>query len=583
MKKWFQKNKYTIWYSLCFLFLGLIDQRRGSAKGDVQMAFANLTGVVVTCMLLPAMKKAFFRWKGFAVWAAAAVVLTPVACVVGDNYWSYNGQWYTAMIDAALLSGLILYVIWNRKAIKEEKRLNGLCFGTVLAMLLLMSLSVHDSLWPLWFLGLFGCFYLIGIPKELEKHFFLGMLYGLILWFFIQQIIAFGFRPYDYVRYRGLYSGETQNGLFYMIIFCAFLCLWLYKKEKKAAWWSRLLCFLLAAGCVSFMLLTGGRAPLVGAVAAGAVGLMGYDIFSRKRFRHWLAQGVALGLCVLLLFPVVYGCVRYLPTILHHPVWFEGEYNADTSVHSYDPWNSERYITFEKAVDFNIGRILQMLGIDFQITEGTVKIDTPLTMKVLAAEPGEPGSSPDNPFALPGIDFSSSISVRKTIYAYYFSHLNLMGHVSGDSTFYIRNNLTFGHAHNMFLQVAFDYGIPAGIIFLLWNALCLVRLLCRKNLQGLTAAVFVTAILLFGFSEMAVVPGQITLVLLFLLYYWGMQKRLTDKGKRQGLFDKAKQKDCLTGKPGGMEKMADNVCMDINVLDACSLGIIVIKYCNWVS
>ena len=100
-----------------------------------------------------------------------------------------------------------------------------------------------------------------------------------------------------------------------------------------------------------------------------------------------------------------------------------------------------------------------------------------------------------------------------------------MGHVSGESTFYIRDNLTFGHAHNMFLQVAFDYGIPAGIIFLLWNVFCLVRLLSRKNLQGLTAAVFVAAILVFGLSEMAVVPGQITLVLLFLLYYWGMQKR----------------------------------------------------------
>ena len=82
----------------------------------------------------------------------------------------------------------------------------------------------------------------------------------------------------------------------------------------------------------------------------------------------------------------------------------------------------------------------------------------------------------------------------------------------------------YGHAHNMFLQIAYDYGITAGILFLLWNLYCLVRLLRRRDMPGLFCAVFLAGILVYGCTEMALVPGQITLVLLFILYYFGMQK-----------------------------------------------------------
>ena len=525
MKAWLKRYQMEIWYALCFLMLGWIDQRRGSAVGEVQMIFANLTGPVVVLLLFPSLKKEFFRWRGFFLWLGASAVLGTAACVIGDNYWRYTGQWYTVVLNIALIAGLLLYLVWNRRSLAEGKRLNRTCFFLVMLLLVLMTVSVHESFWPLWFLGLFGAFYLIGIPDGKERSFLLGMLWGFILWFFIQQTVAFGFRPYDYVRYRGMYSGETQNGLFYLMIFCAFLCLWLYLTEKKVSGWKRVLCFLLAGGCVSFIFLTGGRSALTGAFAAGAVGLVGYDILFRKSFRHWLPRGAALLACVVVLLPVVYGCVRYLPVILHHPIWFEGEYNPDTSVHSYDPWNSERYITFEQVIDNNVGRALQMLGIDLNMAEGGVRLPTPLTLQARAAESTQPGSSPENPFMLEGTDTKSSISIRKTIYAYYASHLNWTGHTSQESGFYMTEKHFYGHAHNMFLQFAYDYGILAGAVFLIWNVYCLLRLLNRRDMTGLCCAVFLMAIFLFGFTEMTVVPGQITLVLLFILYYFGMQKK----------------------------------------------------------
>lgn len=88
---------------------------------------------------------------------------------------------------------------------------------------ILMVLSQHEKTETLWYLLIYGGFYIIGIPENKRKDFLTGMLNGILAWFFIQQIIAFGFRPYDFVRYRGLYSGETQSGLFYMLVYCAFL------------------------------------------------------------------------------------------------------------------------------------------------------------------------------------------------------------------------------------------------------------------------------------------------------------------------------------------------------------------------
>ena len=168
--------------------------------------------------------------------------------------------------------------------------------------------------------------------------------------------------------------------------------------------------------------------------------------------------------------------------------------------------------------------MLQIMGIDLFGKDRQGRIKTPALLVAYAAAPGEPGSSPDNPFFLEETDFHDSISIRRTIYYYYASHLNLAGHSKADTGFYMENGAYQEHAHNMFLQIAYDHGIIAGVLFVVWNLWCLVRLLLRKDMQGIICASFLTAILVYGSAEMAVTPGQITMTLLFLIYYFGMQK-----------------------------------------------------------
>lgn len=526
-----KKNWCVWWYAACFLLLGLIDQRQGSARGEIQMLFADLVGGVVFLLLLPSLRKEFWSTGLFKVAGSVLLVALVLFHFMTKNNLLYWEQWSAVALSLACGIVLALYIIWDRKVIFEEWKILKAGFGIVAGMLLCMILSVNESHWPGVYLIVFGCFYLIGIPKELKQKFVLGMLAGLAGWFVIQQSIAFGFRPYDFVRYKGLYSGITPNGVFYMIAFCTFSGIWFWLEYKNCKKMWRVLYFILSAGAGSLMLLTGVRSSCMGVIAGAFAGYLLLDVFIRKSFKHWLLQGIMLGVCIVLLFPVAYGCVRYFPTLLHHPVWFEGEYREWESVHSYDLADSDRYITFEKAVNENVGRILGTFGIELKLEDGKLHLLTPLSKRVDAAEAASPGSSPENPFRL---ENETAVDPgRATIYAYYTMHLNLKGHKTAEGGFYYSPTVFFGHAHNMFLQIAYDHGIIAGTLFLIWNIWCLIRLIRRKDITGIIGAMFLIAILTYGMTEQAVNSGQITLSLLFLLYYWGLEERHKKCVKKQ--------------------------------------------------
>ncbi len=518
------RNRTRLWYMLCFALLGLIDQRRGSAPGHIQIAFADLTGIVMAGILLPSLDLKRFYKRVYVIWTFFAFFGGAAAIVWGWRNYVYREQWAVGIVNIIVWVYIFIYIICERKEVKLRQRIRQPFFLCMCLMFLLMFFSAHEGLEPVCYLAIFTGLHLIRIPERKRSDFFQGMLNGIILWFFVQQTIAFGFRPYDYVRYRGLYSGETQNGMFYMIVYCAFLCKWLWLRENGKKRWLNGLCFFMSAACVSFTLYSGGRAPLLGIGVATAAAYIWHDLVCKKSFYRLLSHGALLLLCIAVSFPLVYGGIRYFPTVLRHPIWFEGEYDELRSVRSFDPPDSDRYISFERAVEKNLGRILSLLGVN--PWEQKEHVNSPVRgMKVLAAEPEDPGSSPDNPFLLPDTDFDSSVDVRKVIYTYYFRHLNMWGHSRAEAEFYALPGLVVYHTHNLFLQMAYDYGIPAGLLFIgiyFYSIFCTVRF---GTWEKKTVLFFLLAILAFGFFEMALWPGQITVALMGILFHLAERQR----------------------------------------------------------
>ena len=92
MKKRVLNARLKLWYMICFMFFCLIDQRRGSAVGEIQMIFSNLTGIVVALLLLPSLELTKFREKIYIIWLPICIVLTTIACLLQPYFWEYKGQ-----------------------------------------------------------------------------------------------------------------------------------------------------------------------------------------------------------------------------------------------------------------------------------------------------------------------------------------------------------------------------------------------------------------------------------------------------------------------------------------------------------
>lgn len=127
---------------------------------------------------------------------------------------------------------------------------------------------------------------------------------------------------------------------------------------------------------------------------------------------------MALSLCVILTFPICFSATRYLPPVFHHPVWFWGEW-SEGKVHSWDPWNSEKFVDIDEYLDAALGRI-------FDTFENALE-HSPLAMKAEAAEAQTEIPANKIPVLQPDQD-TDTLLVRSTIYKYYISQLNLTGH-----------------------------------------------------------------------------------------------------------------------------------------------------------
>ena len=574
----FIRMKRKLWYIFCFLILALIDWRRGSADGVTQLTFSYLTGAVVALMMLPEVIKIWKADLKNIIGLVMAAVFGGAFLVFGSSLLEYKGE----RVTAAISLGISLYFIFVYVSCKGVKSffigLKSTWYILVITLILLQIVSRNDSLICLYYFICFGSFALYFREVSDKEEFFMILLYGFVVWFFIQQAFAFGFRPYDRDDYRGMYFGITQNSMHYLMAFTACLLLSCFNRKKKFLGWF----FFIVAGClVCFTLLTARKTALLAEVSAAIVVLLcGYYKEKKWILRAFGKGFVLLGITIAMFVPV-YAGARYLPTILHHPLYFYGEYSEEISVRSFDAWDSDRYVTFEDVFIHTAERYLSMLGIEIMpssvepedvsmgediydtkgiLTESSdryadstmhsaVTIDTLMSklgekVAVYAAE-----SEKNNEIALNEESFIknrltcmteyegviyvwldhyiTSDSVRETIYEYYLENLNLTGHTKAEGTFTyvyepaeIPDGIVFTDMHNMFLEILYRDGIPAGLIFLGLYAWMLVRGFRRAHSDKieLIRLGFLIALMIMGSFENVLNVGFMCMTMILLMF-----------------------------------------------------------------
>ena len=619
------KNWKRILWTVCVLFLCVIDQRIGSSTGEPQLIFSSCVALVVGIFILTHYSLRDYLKLPYAVWAAVCAVAAPAAMIWGHGHSLYPGRFNTIVCILVLYGFILIRTVTAFVAEKRKPGMNPWILGMFGVMILLMAVSRYNDRWPLLYLACFFLFYLTGLTQEEKKLFLCALQDGIIAGFFLIQGLAFVFRPYDTLRYMGMYANTNMNALFYQAVYCAFLskfCVMEVRQKQDGAsvpaaatvWkWA---CFALAAAMWSFVFLTMCRSAFLGMGAATVLaGLYCLKYSGKKLLLKGFQYVMLLVLIAMAGFPVVYGAVRYLPPVFHHPVWFYNDYSEER-VHSSDPWDSPKFTDWRDVLRENLGRFSDLLPSSLvSIKEGSPEIDIPgssgqddsfipetsensVSPNFMDAEPSAGSTpAPDNPPAtdvpqnteapqdtgvpqnteapqatgvpqnteapqdtdVPQTPETSqntdvlqsaevpqateapaelkSTSARLAIYSHYLSCLNFTGHLEQENGLQVSEDYYAPHAHNLFLQYAFNYGLPAGILFLLWIAAAIIKLMAdvfrsKGSTASVTALLLFGAAVVFGLTEIMWRSGLLSNTLIFLLPYfaWAEQSKNSAAG-----------------------------------------------------
>lgn len=498
-------------YTICFFLFCIIEQRTKTCNpwDGWSVAFRDLTGVVMAVIILLQYRLSEFkRWKiPYLVWTVICVIGLPIAFVWGRSNRSLLQEWVIILLNVVLFGYILIHtfisVIWEKKYSELNKKF----LAVWLIMMVLMVVSRSTYVWPLCYLIMFGCYYLTDCRQEDQEDLLQGMLNGIILGFFALQGFCFAFRPYDIVRYAGIFCNPNWNALFYVEVLAAVLGKILCVTKHNANKWLKAYYWLGAGGVLSFELLTIGRAGFLTAVVL----IIAFLRFMRKQQqqKRWWRNLVTLSLCVILTFPLCFGAARYLPTLLHHPVLFWDD-SPQNRVNSEDPWDSEKYVEIDEYMEKALGRFL---GSFTNLLE-----HSPVLMKVNAAEELPSNKIP----VLTPEQGKDGFLVRSTIYKYYFRHLNLWGYPYEEQGFQLREDYWIGHAHNIYLQYGTDFGIPVMILFaalILWGAVIMWKKYRKDGaVEDAVSWMYLLIPAIFGMFEYSWGVGSLSITMLFIAW-----------------------------------------------------------------
>ncbi len=418
--------------------------------------------------------------------------------------------------------------------------MNWPCFGVWLVMAVSMAVIRSDIGWTEVVLITFLCFYLTDFNEKDLNNLFSGMLEGIIVGFFLIQVQAWRHRPYDTLRYLGMYSHANMNALLYLCTYCAVLGKWYLMKLKHRFVLLRVPFIVLAGLIVATMLYTGSRSAFMTVIPVTLVFLL-FQMFSRKRWKllELLIDGAVLVVSVVVSVLPAYGLIRYIPVNVDDPIYFEAD-KIEEKIQKGDEAYSEKYVEFDEASEEMFDRYLWFLDeetaqkVEEWIREFPDSLKT--SLKVEAAEASdiaseaveeiELGADPQHPLELSTPTFEG-YDVRLDIYRYFWNKLTLIGEKGSKQGVWLKPWYQATHCHNLFLQMAYDFGIIIGIVFIL-----VVLMLCIRVLVGLirkksgvwyyrlyVVAGFTTIFVVFGMTECVWIYGQLPFTMFFIVQY----------------------------------------------------------------
>ena len=514
-------NKKTLFF-ICVLALNYIEFLRSTGNGDVWKTATNCTGLVMMVIIFSNYPIKNFLNKLNYIYTALCIV----AMIVTRVHWGQHiGEYSLGQAETAIMNiwwiGIMLRYLFEQVIVTKQMKIRIGVWGWLwIAMVVWSVIGGSKMVWPLWFLFMFGFFYITKFSKEDWNALVNALVNGTIFSFFVIQSYAYLFRPYDIVRYSGAYVNCNSMALYYLIVYVMILVKLhqLHMQKAKIGW--KLFYFIGAGGLLAFQFLTVCRtAWIVSIIVTLAYGLLVLRHHWKESLGKIFLRGCSLALCAVIMFFPVFYSVRYLPTIHPHPIWHENDMYSELRVHSWDPVDSEKYVEMDEFLEEALGRINSILS--------GININNPFAFKVNAQEKV---TYVDD--SIPEVR-TDSVKLRLETWKAYLKEVKWLGHSPKEENFATQSSQSrVWHAQNIWIQFAYTYGIPVGLLFVITTILLLLKTYRygkkSEEFFGIIPFVICTSFFLFGITELVWNSGQYILTLFFFTLHAQFGKRIEE-------------------------------------------------------
>lgn len=358
---------------------------------------------------------------------------------------------------------------------------------------------------------------------------------GVILSFFLFVLYCFKYRPYNkwlLYRYGGMFHTVACTGMYLAIVMGVVLAKLFGRYEKPSkkkrkysitGYFFRNYKEIVLIGIVmGFVILTMSRTAFLTIFLTGFCVAVASAMIFKKNIAKVLREICILGVSVILCFPLTYSAVRIVPAFVNEPAYYEVEDFAQGNlVIEGTPVDSTRYMNIDRFFSILFGRFSNDQASNrktdndiFACNETYVvygKKEIPAGV-LYAAEDNVVSSQDDLQFAEEEQEQFFDISNgRFAIFSECIRQSGFSGH-KGISITDSKGN-EFAHAHNSYLQVAYNFGIIAGMIFVAIYMFSIVYSLKLFNKNGknndfcLVPFAVIAAFGLISFTEWAFHPG----------------------------------------------------------------------------
>lgn len=433
---------------------------------------------------------AMFKWK--EIFNVYNLIYVVGAGIYGYHYYQSNLTEEMSQLDVQVLKytvwiAILLGLIVIRTVIglfkKKLSRPNLLYAGLLAVFFALIIIFRNGRWWTVALVAAFTLFYLNYGMWEHKARFLTNVLRGIVLQFMFATGYALLHRPYltfRTARYTHIFHTVTITATYLTMVECAAAVLLLAKFVKSRRIkdiWKEAVFFGVVSSYMLFTMARTGFAAVAVMLIFGII-IMTVGKGKEKLFNVCKAFGLMI-VAVIVCFPVTFTVQRTVPALASDPYVYEIESYVDDALRG-RKLNSVEFMRVGRFIDVFAEKV-------FGIPEGTFDIYGEIAEyeRTHANEASADSVIDENTaIQIPGIKDNSLLIAssdyipeetgeeeqdytngRLDIFRSYIEQLNMTGHEEMGAT--LENGEIATHAHNIYLQVAYDHGIPVGIVFVL--------------------------------------------------------------------------------------------------------------------